>query len=118
MADTDGTIPLPDVPPGAAPGGEVELHGPKPRRTSGRRRAGEVLVDIDAPDLRQAVEQKEAVIVQREKELAATVADLAVAKNAVEAAEVAVKFKTLDIDRAKDVRAARKLDFDALAQLF
>src|SRR5262249_6565723 len=60
-------------------------------------RAGELLVDIDAPDLKQAVEQKDAVIGQREKELAAAVAELAVAQNAVDAATVAVKFKELDV---------------------
>src|SRR5687767_9932691 len=37
MADTDGT-PLPDHPAGAAPGSEVELHGPKPHHVSGRLR--------------------------------------------------------------------------------
>ncbi len=81
-------------------------------------RAGELLVDIDAPDLRQAVEQKEAMIVQREKELAATSAELEVARTAVEAAAVAVKFKAVEVDRAKDTRAARKIDRDAVAELF
>ena len=72
-------------------------------------RAGELLVDVDAPDLRQAVEQKEAVIAQREKELAAATADLAVAKNAVASAAVAVKLKAVEVDKAKDTRAARKM---------
>ena len=81
-------------------------------------RAGELLVDIDAPDLRQAVEQKEAVIVQREKELLAAMGELAVAKSDVRAAEVAVKFKLLDVGRAEDARAARKLDLNALTALF
>ncbi len=80
--------------------------------------AGELLVDIEAPDLRQAVEQKEAVIVQREKELLASLGELAVAKSAVRAAEVAVRFKELDVGRAMDLRAARKLDLDALTLLF
>lgn len=81
-------------------------------------RAGELLVDIDAPDLRQAVEQKEAVITQREKELLAAMGDLEVAKSAVEAAAVAVKFKALDVDRAKDAREARRIDLEALTSLF
>lgn len=81
-------------------------------------RTGELLVDIDAPDLRQAVEQKEAMISQREKELAATHAELAVAKNAVDAAAVAVKLKAVEVDKAKDLRAARKIDLDAVAELF
>lgn len=81
-------------------------------------RAGELLVDIDAPDLRQAVEQKEAVIAQREKELLAAMGDLEVAKSAVQAAAVAVKFKALDVDRAKDAREARRIDLEALTALF
>lgn len=81
-------------------------------------RTGELLVDIDAPDLRQAVEQKEALITQREKELAATTAELAVAKNAVESAAVAVKLKAVEVDKAKDTRAARKADLDAVTMLF
>jgi multidrug resistance efflux pump len=80
--------------------------------------AGELLVDIDVPDLRQAVEEKEAVIAQREKELLAARGELAVARSAVRAAEVAVKFKALDVERAADVRSARKLDLDSLTQLF
>jgi multidrug resistance efflux pump len=81
-------------------------------------RAGELLVDIDAPELKQAVEQKEAVITQREKELVAASADLAVARSAIDAAAVALKFKVLDVERAKDTRAARKIDLDALTALF
>jgi multidrug resistance efflux pump len=80
-------------------------------------RSGELLVDIDAPDLKQAVEQKEAVIVQRERELTVAQADLAVAKSAVEAATVAVKFKGIDVEKAKDVRAARKIDLDVVTSL-
>lgn len=79
--------------------------------------AGELLVEIDAPDLRQAVEQKEAVIVQRERELAAAQADHAVARNAVDAAKVAVRVKGLEVTRAKDLRAARKADLDRVAEL-
>ncbi len=81
-------------------------------------RAGELLVDIDAPDLKQAVEQKEAVIRQREQELAVAQADLAVAKSAIDAAAVAVRSKGVDVARAKDTRAARKIDLDAVTSLF
>ena len=81
-------------------------------------RAGELLVDIDAPDLKQAVEQKDAVVTQRERELAVARADLAVAKSAVDAAAVAVKSKAVDVARAKDTRSARKIDLDAITSLF
>lgn len=81
-------------------------------------RAGELLVDIDVPDLKQAVEQKDAVIRQREQELAVAQADLAVAKSAVDAAAVAVKAKVVDVARAKDTRSARKIDLDAITSLF
>lgn len=81
-------------------------------------RSGELLVDIDSPDLKQAVEQKEAIILQRERELAVAQADLAVARSAVDAAVVAVKSKQLDVERAKDTRAARKIDLDAITLLF
>jgi len=81
-------------------------------------RAGEVLVEIDVPDLRQAVEHKAAVIVQREREVAAAGADQKVARSAVDAAKVAVRQKQVDVARAQDVRAARKTDFDQVAELF
>ena len=81
-------------------------------------RSGELLVDIDAPDLKQAVEQKEAVILQRERELAVAQADLAVARSAVDAAVVAVRSKQVDVARAKDTRAARRIDLDAITVLF
>lgn len=81
-------------------------------------RAGELLVDIDVPDLKQAVEQKGAVIVQREKELAAARADLSVAKSAVDAAAVAVKLKGVEVSRAKDLRTARKTELDQVTVLF
>jgi multidrug resistance efflux pump len=81
-------------------------------------RAGELLVEIDVPDLKQAVEQKGAIIVQREKELAAAGAELAVAKAATEAADVAIKVKELEVSRAKDTLAARKFDLDGITLLF
>lgn len=80
-------------------------------------RAGELVVEIDVPDLRQAVEQKEAIILQREKELAAATADLAVARSAVAAAAVAVRLKGVEVNRAKDLRAARRFDLDAITVL-
>lgn len=81
-------------------------------------RAGELLVEIDVPDLRQAVEQKEAVIAQREQELTAAEADLKVARAAADAARVAVKVKAVEVARARDLRAARKTDLDQVNDLF
>lgn len=81
-------------------------------------RAGELLVDVDVPDLRQAVEQKDALIAQREKELSVATTDLDVAKAAIDAAAVAVRVKELDVNRAKDTLAARRFDLDGITVLF
>lgn len=81
-------------------------------------RAGEVLVEIDAPDLKQAVEQKESVVVQREKELAAARAEQSVAQSAAEAAAVTVKMRSVEVDRAKDLLTARKYELDGVTVLF
>lgn len=80
-------------------------------------RAGELLVEIDVPDLDQAVLQKDAVVRQREQELAAAEANLPVARAAVRAASVAVQQKEVEIARAKDLLGARKFDLDAKAIL-
>ena len=80
-------------------------------------KAGELLIEIDAPDLKQAVEQKQAIILQREKELSAAVADKLVAQKAVDAAKVGVRVKGLEVKRARDLIAARKLDLDAVTTL-
>ena len=79
--------------------------------------AGELLVEIDVPDLKQAVEQKQAIILQREKELSAARADKLVAQKAVDAAAVGVRVKGLEVKRARDLVAARKLDLDAVTTL-
>jgi multidrug resistance efflux pump len=76
-----------------------------------------LLVEIDVPDLKQAVEQKTAIINQREKELEASRADLAVARKTKDAAAVAVKVKGVDVQRARDIVAARKIDLNSIAIL-
>ncbi|HEY1192503.1 MAG TPA: HlyD family efflux transporter periplasmic adaptor subunit, partial [Gemmata sp.] len=81
-------------------------------------RVGELLVDIDAPELKLAVEQKDAVVLQRERELAVAQADLAVARSMAAAATVAVRSKLVDVERMKDTRAARKIDLEAITVLF
>ena len=81
-------------------------------------RAGELLLELDVPDLREAVRQKDAVVVQRQKELAASEAEQAVAKSAVEAAAAAVKVKGVEVARAQDVVAARQIDLDGVRVLY
>jgi HlyD family secretion protein len=81
-------------------------------------RLGEVLVELDVPDLVEAVQQKDAIIFQREKELTAAEAEVAVAKSALDAAGVAVKVKGVEVSRAKDTLAARKIDLDGVRVLF
>ena len=81
-------------------------------------RAGELLLEIDVPDLEQAVEQKGSLIVQRERELTVAATDLTVAQVAVRAAAVATRLKGVEVARAKDLRMARKTDLDAVATLF
>lgn len=81
-------------------------------------RAGELLLEIDVPDLVQAVDQKSSLITQRERELKVAEVELAVAQVAVRAAAVATRLKMVDVARAKDLRTARKLDLDAVKVLF
>ena len=81
-------------------------------------RAGELLLEIDVPDLEQAVDQKSSLIAQRERELTVAATDLTVAQVAVRAAAVATRLKVVDVARAKDLRTARKLDLDAVNVLF
>ena len=81
-------------------------------------RAGELLLEIDVPDLEQAVDQKGSLIVQRERELTVAATDLTVAQVAVRSAAVATRQKVVEVARAKDLRTARKTDLDAVATLF
>jgi multidrug resistance efflux pump len=81
-------------------------------------RAGELLLEIDVPDLEEAVRQKGSLIEQRQRELSVAQSDLTVAKVAVRAAAVATQQKGIDVSRAKDLRTARKLDLDAVRTLF
>jgi multidrug resistance efflux pump len=80
-------------------------------------RAHELLAEIDAPELREAVAQKTAIVEQRQRELAVAAADEGVAREAVAAAAVAVKAKSVDVGRQMDLRAARKIEFDSMAEL-
>jgi len=71
-------------------------------------RAGEVLVDIDAPDLFADVEQKEAVIRQREQELRVSKAMVQHAEAAVEAAKAGVAQRQAEVKQAVATRDLRK----------
>lgn len=78
-------------------------------------RAHELLAEIDAPELREAVAQKDAMVEQRRRELAVAAADEAVAREAVAAAAVGVRAKGVDVGVKSDLRSARKIEFDSMA---
>jgi multidrug resistance efflux pump len=67
-------------------------------------RAGELLVEIDAPDLFAEVEQKDAVIRQREQELRVSRALVRFADASVEAARATVAQKTAEAKQAAAIR--------------
>ncbi len=80
--------------------------------------SGELLVELAVPDLWQALEQKSALIAQREKELEVARKELAVAETAVNAAQVLVRLKEIDVARAKDHRDARRTEWEAITLLY
>lgn len=67
-------------------------------------RAGELLVGIDAPDLFADVEQREAVIKQREEELRVSKAMLGFADAAVKAAKAAINQRKAEVKAAAATR--------------
>jgi len=67
-------------------------------------RAGEVLVEIDSPDLFADVDQREAVIRQRQQELRLSRAQVRFADAAVEAAKAAVAQKVAEAKQAAATR--------------
>jgi HlyD family secretion protein len=75
-------------------------------------RAGELLIDIDTPDLRLAVEQKDAVIAQRLQEVRATEHDAKTAAAAVELSKASVAQRTADVTAAENIRAAKLKKFE------
>ena len=77
-------------------------------------RMGEVLVEIDAPDLEQDVEQKEAVIRQREQELRVSRAMLGFAEAVLLTADVMINQRTAE---AKQAAATRDYKQKLLARL-
>ncbi len=77
-------------------------------------RMGELLVEIDAPDLEQELEQKEAMIRQRQRELQVSRAMLKFAEAAVTTAKAQVSQRTVE---AKQTAAIRDYKEDYLNRL-
>jgi multidrug resistance efflux pump len=77
-------------------------------------RMGELLVEIDAPDLEQDLAQKEAVIVQRRQELRVSRALWRHAEAAIETAKVAIAQRTAE---AKQAQATRDFKHKYLVRL-
>ena len=75
-------------------------------------RAGDLLVDIDVPDLQQAVEQKDAVIAQRLQEVRAAENDSKTAAATVELAKANVAQRQADAAQAENLRAAKAKKFE------
>lgn len=80
---------------------------------------GEVLVEIDVPELVQDVGRAEAAVVQREKELRVSVTKLNDARAAVKVAAATVKQREADVQAAtatRDLKRGRYERFAALAK--
>ncbi len=92
------------------PGGIVDAIGD-------RVKAGDVLVQIDVPDRKQDVLQKEAVLTQRQSELDLAQANLKTADAAVKAAGWMIKVKESDVDRAVASRNFREKELRRFTNL-
>jgi HlyD family secretion protein len=73
-----------------------------------RVKVGEILLEVDVPDLQEDVAQKEAVVKQRQGELALAKANLKTAAAGVKVAEETIKLKESDIQRADASRNFRE----------
>jgi multidrug resistance efflux pump len=73
-----------------------------------RVKANEVLLEVDAPDLREEVAQKEAVVKQRQGELDLAKANLKTAEAGVKVAEEMINLKESDVQRADASRNFRE----------
>ncbi len=81
-------------------------------------KAGEKLVEIDVPDLRQDVEKKQSVILQRKSEVKLAEANMRVAAQAIAIAESRVEVKKAEVEAAEATREFRQLQltrFEGLA---
>ncbi len=79
--------------------------------------AGDLLVVIDAPDLEQAVAQKDAVILQRLREVDGAAADLESARAGVEVGRAAVRQKDAEVTQAQNVLAFKTKYLDRVTVL-
>jgi multidrug resistance efflux pump len=73
-----------------------------------RVKAGDVLVQIDVPDMQEDVLQREAVVKQRRSQWDLAQANLKMAEAGVEAAAEMIKVKQSEVDRAKASRNFRE----------
>lgn len=80
-------------------------------------RTGELLMDIDVPDLRQAVEQKDAVVAQRLQEVRAAENDAKTVAAVVELAKANVAQKTADATQVENLRAAKVKKYERFKTL-
>lgn len=82
-----------------------------PKDVGGRVSQGELLVEIDVPDLRQEVAQKEAVVEQRRQELRVAQAQLKTAKAHIEVARAAIEQAETQVAQARATRDLREKRF-------
>lgn len=80
-------------------------------------RAGELLAEIDVPDLQQTVAQKDAVVAQRLREVEGAAADVEGAKATVELGKANVKQKEADVGQAVNLHAFKKKRADRIKVL-
>ena len=73
-----------------------------------RVQSDQALVVVDVPDLQEAVQQKEAIVQQRRKDLELAKANVKIATAAIHAAEGTVKIKVSGVDSADATRNFRE----------
>jgi multidrug resistance efflux pump len=83
-----------------------------------RVRKGELLVEIDVPDLLQEVAQKEAFIFQRRKEFLLAQAQERNAQTFIEIAEAAIDEKVAEVKQAEATRDVRQYRYDRAFKLY
>jgi multidrug resistance efflux pump len=79
--------------------------------------AGEMLVEIDVPDRVQEVLRKQAIIIQKEKELKLAEETVEIAKATVASAQVNIKSKDLLVNLAEEERLYRQKEFSRFKTL-
>lgn len=82
-----------------------------------RVKQGDVLVEIDVPELAQDVGRAEAVVVQREQELKVSEAKLKDAKAAVKVAAATIKQREADVQAATATRDLKKGRYERFTEL-